>query len=368
MRIDEIEARKAEIKALLDSGADNIDVDALLEEVRALNKEADEIRANSARMEELRRGVAPAVAAAVSGTAARTATEDERRAAEFVKSGKMEIRQLLSTGTIAKPTRVGGISGLAAVASGIVDDVHAIPLTGTGAWMAAYKKTNAVAATVTDGSTIGGTASTYDYVTINPAEWGILDEISKQVRKMTPLDYEGAIKDAALIALRATAAGKIVAAVLASTLAETRNSIALDATYLRKLRLKFRAIDGKGDVKLYITQNDLSTLGDVRGTNEKKPVFEITFDDGSVTSGVIKDGGLAVPFRVIDNLTDGTQLFGQPGAIDMPMWDNYTVETDEGGDYFKRNMIGIKGLQTANADLVAYHGMQIIKQAAAGNG
>jgi len=48
----------------------------------------------------------------------------------------------------------------------------------------------------------------------------------------------------------------------------------------------------------------------------------------------------------------------------MPMWDNYAVETDEGGDYFKRNMIGIRGLQTANADLVAYHGMQIIKQAA----
>ena len=188
--------------------------------------------------------------------------------------------------------------------------------------------------------------------------------ISKQVKKMSPLDYEGAIKDSALIALRAFAASKIVAAVQASALAETRTSIALDATYLRKLRLKFRAIEGKGNVKLYLTQNDLSTLGDVRGTNEKKAVFEITFDDGSVTSGIIKDGGLAIPFRVDDNLTDGVQLFGQPGAIDMPMWDNYAVETDEGGDYFKRNMIGIRGLQTANADLVAYHGMQIIKQAA----
>jgi hypothetical protein len=28
-------------------------------------------------------------------------------------------------------------------------------------------------------------------------------------------------------------------------------------------------------------------------------------------------------------------------------------------------MIGIKGTQTANADLVALHGMQVIKQAAA---
>jgi hypothetical protein len=39
------------------------------------------------------------------------------------------------------------------------------------------------------------------------------------------------------------------------------------------------------------------------------------------------------------------------------------VETDEGGDYFKRSMIGIKGTQTAGADLVAKNGMQVITQA-----
>lgn len=363
MRIDEIEARKAEINAMINSNDTSYDVDALLEEVRGLNKEAEEIRKQNSKMEELRKGVSANTAAALRQAARTEQSADEKRAMEFVKTGKMEIRQLLSTGTIAKPTKVGGISGLAAVASGIVDDVNAIQLTGTGAWIAAYKATEAAAADVTDGSAVAGTASTYNYVTINPGEWGVLDEISKQVKKMSPLDYEGAIKDAALIALRAKASAKIVAAIQASALAEARNGIALDATYLRKLRLKFRAIEGKGDVKLYITQNDLSTLGDVRGTNEKKAVFEITFDDGSVTSGVIKDGGLAVPFRVDDNLTDGTQLFGQPGAVDMPMWDGYSVETDEGGDYFKRNMIGIRGLQTANADLVAFHGMQVIKQA-----
>ena len=31
-------------------------------------------------------------------------------------------------------------------------------------------------------------------------------------------------------------------------------------------------------------------------------------------------------------------------------------------------MIGIRGLQTANADLVAWHGMQIVNQAAAAQG
>ena len=49
----------------------------------------------------------------------------------------------------------------------------------------------------------------------------------------------------------------------------------------------------------------------------------------------------------------------------MLMWDNYEVSTDDGGDYFKRNMLGIRGLQTAGADLVVWHGMQKITQAQA---
>jgi hypothetical protein len=172
------------------------------------------------------------------------------------------------------------------------------------------------------------------------------------------------VETSAVSALRDTASAKIIAAVLASSLVEKKYSVKLDEKYIRQIVLGFRAITGKGNVSLYLTQADLATLGAVRGTAEKKPVYEITFDAGTTTSGTIQDGGMSVRFRVIDGLTDGTQLFGQPGAIDMPMWDNYTIATDEGGDYFKRNMIGVRGLQTANADLVALHGMQIISQSA----
>jgi HK97 family phage major capsid protein len=286
----------------------------------------------------------------------------EKRAKEFAENGKVEMRALLSTGRIAAPTKATGISDLAEVASDIVDDVHAVPLTGAGAWTVGYKKTNAVADDVTDGEAIGGTASTYDYVTINPSEWGVTDEVSNQVKKMTPVDYLSAVETSALIALRAKASDKIVAAVKASELTEKKTGVALDADYLKNLVLGFRAIKTKGAVVLYLAQADLLTLGKVRGTQEKKALFDITFDNGSTTAGVIKEGGMAVRFRVLDQLAAGEQLFGQPGAIDMPMWDNYEIKTDEGGEYFKNNQIGIRGIQTAGADLVAYHGMQHITQ------
>ena len=60
MRIDEIEARKSEIRGILDSG-EEFDIDALSEEVRALDEERAEIERRAAAEAELRNAVAPAV-------------------------------------------------------------------------------------------------------------------------------------------------------------------------------------------------------------------------------------------------------------------------------------------------------------------
>ncbi len=358
-RLKEIEARKEELRS---EAANETTAKERLEEIRSeaqeLSNQEKEVRTRMDIAENLKEGTVPAP------TARGTVNEREQRANDFVKTGRMEMRQLLSTGNIAKPASVENtVNGLGEVASDIVDDVHAIQLTGTGSWTAAYKLTDAEAAAVTDGSAVAGTASTYHYVTISPSEWGVLDEISKQVKKMSPVDYLGAIEDSALIALRDYASNAIVTAVTASSLAKAVTAT-IDQDYLKTVILGFRAIKGKGGVCLYLAQSDLLLLGKVRGTNEKKALYDIKFDEGSTTAGVISEGGLATRFRVLDQLSSGTQLFGQPGTIDMPMWDGYTVETDEGGDYFKRNMIGIKGLQTAGADLVAKYGMHVITNSA----
>ena len=352
-RLKEIEAKRAELATETESAdVTETRLAEITTEAETLNREEMEVRAK--------------MALDVNNSTPVVTPETESKSDEFMRTGRMiiETRQLLSTGHIAKPTNVGGINGLAASAADIVDDVHAFVLNGVGTWKAAYQATGATAAAVTEGQAVGGTGATFNYVDINPAEWGILDEISKQVKKQSPLDYQGAIEDAAVAALRDTASAKIIAAIQASSLKQAIFSRALDQNFLRNTVLGFRPIKGKGACKLYISQADLATLGAVRGTNEKRALYEITFSDESNTAGTIKEGGMAVSFRILDGLTAGTQFYGQPGTIDMPMWGNYAVETDEGGDYFKRNMIGIKGTQTANADLVVLNGMQVIKQAA----
>lgn len=71
-RIEEIEARKAEIRELM--AADDADLDALTEEARALNAEIEEIRANAKKAEELRNLVAKG-----EGKTVETAEIEERK-------------------------------------------------------------------------------------------------------------------------------------------------------------------------------------------------------------------------------------------------------------------------------------------------
>lgn len=277
----------------------------------------------------------------------------------------MDARAILSSDTtLVKPTKADtSIKETSNVVSSIVDDVKAVALTGVGSYTVPYRKSDTEAKDVTDGSAVASQSNgEFDYVTINPGEWGVFDEVSNQVKKMSPVDYEASVKRNSYLALRRKAKSKIVTAVLASDLLETRNGVALDATYIRDIVLGFGGDESvEGGTKLYINKTDLGTLGKVRGTNEKKPVYDIEFTDEN--NGTIKDGGMMVRFSILSDLATGQQLYGQPQSIEMPMWDAMNIATDEGGEFFKKNMIGIRGLQTAGADLCKWHGMQLIKQA-----
>lgn len=357
--IEDIEIRMSQIKTEID--AEGADIDALAKEVEAIEERKAELKEAAEKRAGLLEKVATKEGEQIMP---QTINPIEERAAKFRESGKtaIELRQLLSTGTLQPTKAIPEVAELSEVVSSIVDDVNAFDATGAGAWGFAYRTADAIAATVTEGSTIGGTAGTFNKDSISPEEWGILDEISNQVKKFTNVNYETSIRNNAFLALRKYASKKIVDAVVNSALAETVTNLALDQDFVRTLVLGYDADESvAGGTKLYLCKEDLQVLGKVRGTNEKKAVFEITFEDEN--NGTIKDGGLAVKFSLNANLkgTEGnTMLYGQPKTIAMPMWGDYEVSTDEGGDYFKRNMMGIRGLQTAGAGLTKWHGMQVI--------
>lgn len=365
-RLHEIAQRKAEL--LTEVGKPETTTERLAQiktEADALTREEAELRSRmdltgqlKPRGDENRRGGTP--------------SHLETRANGLRATGRLsmplfwEQRSLLvSSGTVALPTSVSTeIGELPGAMSSIVDDVDAIDATGTGSWRFPYKKTDAVAATHVEGQKYAGTGATYGYVDAAPSDWGVLDEISEMVSRMTNVAYMTSMQSSAYLALRRYAKAEIVKAVLASDLLDTKAGVALDATYLRNVALNFGADESvAGGTKLYLCKADLATLGAVRGTNEKKPVFEISFSDEN--NGTIQDGGLSVRFSILSDLTPGQQLYGQPRSIKMPMWGPYEIRTDNSGEYFARGMIGIRANAQAAAVLAVYHGMQLIKQAAA---
>ena len=262
--------------------------------------------------------------------------EIEKRAKAFADSGRMTIDNaearavLVSSGALATPTEVSGINDPAgARVSSIVDLVKITDATGMGAYKVAYSDTDATAATQTEGGAYNESDPTFGYVEIKPQTEAVVSYISKQARKQTPLNYRAKVNESALVALRKRAAKIITDKLIASELNTKLTGVALNEMFLRKVALSYGGDESVvGAATLFINKADLVTLGDVRGS-DKKPVYEITPDAGNPNTGIIKDGGLSVPYCINSNLPSGTTTYGQAKGFELALFSNYEIVVSE---------------------------------------
>lgn len=286
--------------------------------------------------------------------------ENAKRFAETRRAsyGAEETRSVLvSSGSIATPTEVSGINenGFAGVSS-IIDLVKVVNCEGMGKNRVAYTKTDAAAAAQTEGGAAGGTGTAFGFVDISAESIAVLDAISKQTKKQSPLQYEAKVKEKAMLALRKKAAEIVTEKVVASALVATQSVTALNETAIRDIVLNYGGDEGvDGAAYLFLNKADLITLGKVRGTTEKKAVFEI-IPDANPNTGTIKDGGTIVKYCLNRNLAVGTMLYGNPQNIELDLFSNYEIAVSE-DFYFDKLMDAIRGDVELGADVVAYHGM-----------
>lgn len=262
--------------------------------------------------------------------------EIETRAKAFADSGRMTIDNaearavLVSSGKLATPTEVSGINDPAgARVSSIVDLVKITDASGMGAYKVAYADTDATAATQTEGGAYNESEPTFGFVEIKPQTEAVVSYISKQARKQTPLNYQAKVNESALVALRKRAAKIISDKLIASELNTKLTGVAFDEKFLRKVALSYGGDESVvGAATLFINKADLVTLGDVRGS-DKKPVYEITPDAGNPNTGIIKDGGLSVPYCLNSNFASGTTAYGQAQGFELALFSNYEIVVSE---------------------------------------
>lgn len=294
----------------------------------------------------------------------------EERAKAFADTGKMTIENtdaravLISSGKLATPTGVSGINDeIGAKVSSIVDFVKITDASGMGAYKVAYQTADSAAATQTEGAAYNASEPTFAFVEIKPQTEAVLSYISKQARKQTPLNYQQKVNDSALVALRKRAAKIVTDKIVASTINTKIYSVTLNETALRKIAFNYGGDESiVGAATLFINKADLVTIGDVRGS-DKKPVYEITPDASNPNTGIIKDGGLSVPYCIDSNLASGTLIYGQPHCFELALFSNYEINVSE--DFaFDKGLLAIRGDVELGGDVVVNGGFVVASTAA----
>jgi HK97 family phage major capsid protein len=286
----------------------------------------------------------------------------EERATEFANTNSMTINTeeravLVSSGQLATPTEVKGINDLlGAQISSIVDLVTITNANGMGAYKVAYQLTNAEAGATAEGAEYTEGQPTFGFVEITPVTETIISYISKQVKKQTPLQYTAKVQASALLALRKRAAKFITDKILASALTEAKEIDAIDAKTLRTIALSYGGNESViGGAVLFLNKKDLLKFGDVRGTNEKKALYEITPDTANPNTGIIKEGGLSVKYCINSDITEGTLLYGQAPNFELALFSPYEIATSE--DFkFSTGMLTIRGDVEFGGEVVVKNG------------
>lgn len=394
-----LQAKRAAIKAAEERSEKSTDVEELKRinaEIRSLNADVDEIISSLNNLKEMygemdapaEEGGAPATEeAARSGNLNKIGetrggkpdgkAEAEKRAKAFAESRRMNINNaearavLISSGKIATPTEVNGINEKFNSVSSIIDLVKVTNAAGMGAYKVAFEVTDAAAAKTAEGAAYNESEPTFDFVEITPEKITVISYISEEVQKQSPLEYEAKVKAAALNALRKKAAEMITdkarASKINSKVVFTSNKI--DAHTLRKIALSYGGDENVvGGCVLYLNKKDLLAFGDVRGTNEKKAIYEITPDTNNPNTGIIKDGGLSVKYCINSNLTPlseaiagdenvKTMLYGATEeAVELALFSDYEVKVSE--DYmFNKGLLSIRGSAQIGGGVIKQGGL-----------
>lgn len=364
MRISEIQARLAEINAKIDNATGD-ELAALEKESRSLLDELKGLQEAAAQRQQLRQQIAAGAGTPAPQQPAPAQPSAEQRAADnFAQTRSMTIdaeqaRALtVAGGTLVQPTKVDGINDIpGAKYSSIIDFVKVVNCVGMGSHRVAYVDSDAAAAAnQTEGqAAVTATLGTFGFVDIRPESVAVLDYISKQAKKQTTLQYAAKVKEQAVIALRRKAAQVVTTALRESELNQTVEGAAIDAKTLRTITMNYGGDESViGGAHLVLNKADLLAFGDVRGTNEKKALYEI-IPEGNGTTGTIREGGVSARYIINSNIPAGELYYGNLQGLELDLFSDYEVKVSE--DFaFDKLMDAIRGDVELGSGVIVKHG------------
>lgn len=299
----------------------------------------------------------------------------------------------LATGTLAQPTGAGTDirDALGYGVGAIIDQVYVQDLTGMSAYLEPYviSEPDAKGAKVT---TAAGTARAASddpqlgVAKIAPYELTTTSYVDRNISKLTPANYYAKIFAMAMKSMRRSTVGMIFNGDGQSTNdmfgVKTAKNMAGSPIYasldveevgpdlLTELMFAYGGDEELGgNCRLYLNKKDLLALGKLRGTNEKRRLFDIVPDAANPNTGTIREGGTIVPYSISSKLTAlsvsekgssaiQTMVYGDPMNYELGLFGPYTVRVDESVKAVER-MLTILGDAMVGGNLIVDKGFVV---------
>lgn len=311
----------------------------------------------------------------------------------FLPQHAVEKSVTLATGTLAQPTGAGTNirDPLGNGVGAIIDQVYVQDLTGMASYLEPYVISE-FAASGADVATAAGTARTasgdptFGVAKIAPYELTTTSYVDRNISRLTPANYYAKVYAMAIRAMRRDTVKmifngdgqstndmfgiKTAKNIAGNAIYATKELSAVDADLLTELMFAYGGDEMLGgSCRLYLNKADLLALGKIRGTNEKRRLFDIVPDAGNPNTGTIREGGTIVPYSIASNLTAlsgssqgsaaiQTMAYGDPMNYELGLFGDYTVRVDESVKAVER-MLTILGDAMVGGNLIVDKGFVV---------
>ena len=303
-----------------------------------------------------------------------------------VQISAAEVRQMfnsttVATGTIVQPTGAGTNihDPVGNQVSSIIDQVTVQDLTGMGAYQEPYVKTEMEAQSqkveTAAGTARTATDPTFGIAELRPREVNVTSFVDRNIARLSPADYYAKVMAMAMRAMRRAIAKMIITgdgegspAMFGITNAKNKASenifaaetiTAIDATTLDQLYFAYGSDVAIGaNARLLLTKKNLKAFGALRGTNEKRRLLDIVPDMANPNTGIIRDGGVVIPYTISADVTDEKLLYGDPANYLLGLFGAYSIRVDESVKAVER-MYAILGDVMVGGNLVVDKGFVV---------
>ena len=360
---------------------------AKMDEAKALNSQIDELNDQVSESDRYAQIHAPKF-----GSGQKDLTEMGKAMAsgERVKIDVVDVFASMrrNEGTVLSGSLVmpqgGGAQihdGFAGQVSSLLNQVNVQNLNGLNGWEEPYVVSDMAAQggdpVANSGKARAATDPVFAKAGMTAYEASVTSFVDKKLAQLSPADYAAKVQTMALRALHRKAVELMINGDGAASpkMFGFLNAKNTDGNAIFHAASKVTAINEDslnsliygyggdemlgGNARLFLTKANLEAFGQLKGTNEKIPMYEIAFDAATGgNTGTIKRGGLIVPYTICSAIGAKTLAYGDPFNYMLALFSDYVIGVDNSCKAVER-MATILGDVTLSGNLTVDKGMSV---------